>query len=211
MYMGFFSVLGFFVFSAVLILRDFDLKKLKVLALGQNLADTRFRALIVVSSIVALSPIAYHYGLVASHQTVSGWNEISSMVPRLSTYFFTAAPLTPQWAWLGNIIGRDLPMAHEHIMFIGIMPWLALVYIPILFKYVDNKDSLLSLGMSFFYTLLIIIAMVTYIGDFTFYKYLAELPGFDAFRGVSRIVLMLSFPFAVVLAIVITRMEKKYE
>jgi hypothetical protein len=148
-----------------------------------------------------LLPLAIPYINASSAVGVRHWQEISSMLPRASSYFH--APDSLIWgALLDN--GKSLPMQHEHVLFLGIMPLFALAALT--FRAVASRtestgtkqDQIMLAG--FF----LVVLLTLYVGMFSPYRLVAMAPGASSIRAVSRIILILLFPAAYALGRVMT-------
>ncbi|MFG5053736.1 hypothetical protein ID062_15300 [Vibrio cholerae] len=128
------------------------------------------------------------------------WGEISTMLPRIESWIYTSdGPI--QYL---NSIGLSLPMQHEHMMFVGFLPIVSIIFslfVTIRYKNsFDVKTHYLSIVSSLIIVFFIFVTTL-YINGFSLYKYLFfRLPGFDAIRAVTRVILLLIFPLSILLA-----------
>ncbi|MDP3895520.1 MAG: hypothetical protein Q8Q62_02470, partial [Mesorhizobium sp.] len=132
--------------------------------------------------------VAREYGFGRSYA------EIDTMLPRLSSYLL--ADDQPYGAWLSGWI-ENIPMRHEHQLFVGFAP-LAL-FLAGTFAIIRHgtrlpvaRPSLLALLMLFLLTL--------HVGGWSLYALVAHLPGFNAVRAVSRVILVMLLPISIVAA-----------
>jgi hypothetical protein len=148
----------------------------------------------------ALLPLAIPYARAPQSVGSRGWVEISSMLPRVSSYL--RGPDSILW---GKILPDtdSLPMAHEHAVFIGLLPSAALLWLALrLWKQPAKRDReriakalLLGVAITFLLTLSVY--------GFSLYRVVTWLPGAGGIRVVTRIVLVLLFPIAVLTAIAV--------
>lgn len=163
---------------------------------------------LILLFILGILPLAIPYGRVAlEFHGGRSWGEISSMLPRISSYFHD--PLSILYGRFMHF-GDALPLSWEHMIFLGIVPIIAIL----LFLW-KKKWRFTDYSKTLFTELLILICIVfiitLYIGGFSFYWILAQIPGANAIRAVTRIVLVLLFPIAVILGCVITRIQNDLE
>lgn len=148
-----------------------------------------------------LLPLAIPYISAASTVGVRHWQEISTMLPRAASYFH--APDSLIWgALLDN--GKSLPMQHEHVLFLGILPLFALGALTVRAvtsqaESTGTKQDQIMLAGFFLAVLLTLHA-----GIFSPYRLVALAPGASSIRAVSRIILILLFPAAYALGRIMT-------
>ena len=166
---------------------------------GEDYRTIALRIVIVILSIISLLPLIIPYYRTSLEYGMRSWSEIATMLPRVSSYFYPANG-SLLWNWLSTM-GSTLPISHEHRIFIGAVPLLAFALMPVFYFY-HRTELLVKKGMIVFITtaLLILLTLYAY-GDFSLYKFALFLPGLKAIRGVTRITLMMLFPFAVILGI----------
>jgi len=150
--------------------------------------------------IVFILPLAIPYYEVSKTVGTRDWSEINTMLPRFWSYFF--APSSTLWRnWLSDSHG--LPMAHEHQLFIGVMPWLACVYLIIKsYRSKDNQEYFIALLMIL--SVLLVILITFSVHKYSLYVIFAQIPGPNSIRAVTRIILVLLFPLSLVLGTAIS-------
>lgn len=194
-YMGFFLVMALLAeFTGILILWKFRMagtslwqytrdiwessrKREKLLVAGFSLASLVLVICLFLPYIAVVH--IYHFN--------RSWEEISSMLPRLTSYLL---------ADRSHIYGRfshifhGLPLRWEHQLFIGLAPILLVViaFMPEHRKML-LKDLLLVSGIS----LTILFLLTISIGGVSIYRPISIIPGFSAIRSVTRIILVLMF------------------
>lgn len=204
-YIGFFAIVGLIVllpFIVMYIRRKHNLK---------TILNTKYVTHLALATTLSITLLFLLFEPYLSFKEVTGgrsWNEISSMLPRLKSWFYT----TGSFVDFFNQVGRKLPMQHEHVMFLGIVPYF--VFFIVLFFYTKKSENLLikeykNLIFSAIIIIVLTFVFTLYINGFSLYKYIFyKIPGFDAIRAVTRIILFLAFPFAILLAFLITMISK---
>lgn len=142
--------------------------------------------------LTTLLPLAIPHAGVASELGLRSWEEIATMLPRAISYVHAPDSLT----W-GAILapGRRLPMRHEHVLFMGVLPLLALAAMILRDgDRVASRDRILLSG------LLLAGLLTLYWGGHSPYRLVTMLPGTGSVRAVTRVVLVLLFPVAYALA-----------
>jgi hypothetical protein len=132
------------------------------------------------------------------------WSEIATMLPRPQSY------LLSDKSFLGSFIGADIfsgiPMRHEHQMFFGALPLaLALAGLIVGSRKNNGPDFTLMTGM-----LTISIVLTLYIGGFSFWFLVHQLPLASAIRAMTRIDQAFLFPIAYLAVIAIDKFRVKY-
>ncbi|HVO85386.1 MAG TPA: hypothetical protein VMU60_13260 [Syntrophobacteria bacterium] len=158
--------------------------------------------LILSISLLALLPLLIPYYRRSIVSGVNSWEIIVSLLPTLRTYFYPHEG-TIMWDWLiPTIVNYQYPC--EHQLFAGMLPWLAIIVVIILFAYNQN-DGILRTGIVILLTLVFAIILTINIDGFTFYKLVTLLPGAKSIRGVSRIILVDLFLFSVLVGTAVTK------
>lgn len=126
---------------------------------------------------------------------VRNWYQISSMLPRWRSYFL--ADGSSLWLPVSQTIS-GMPMRHEHQLFPGMIAILILVILPgILWFSNSKKRTLLWVHIG---ALAILIVLTLYVSGDSLYRLISNLPGISSIRAVTRIMLVLMYPLAVVIA-----------
>jgi hypothetical protein len=132
--------------------------------------------------------IAAHYGLVRSSK------EVFSMLPRPGSY------LLADWSGLSSWVGRlvtQVPMRHEQQMFFGLGAWiLALAGL----SQIRARLHAAALVQVAAIALVFLVGLTLLIGNVTAYRAILHLPGVGSVRAVSRIVLVMLLPGAILVA-----------
>ena len=152
------------------------------------LAMAAFAALMVMLA-VPYREVSHLYGF---HRN---WGDIQPMLPRPVSYLLT----TNSRLWPFVTPPNDtLPMWHEHAMFIGIAPFLAIaVALALRLAGRAHSDRLwapTSIAVAF------LVLLTLWVDGESAYRIATWLPGADGVRAVSRIIVVLLFPCGVLLA-----------
>jgi hypothetical protein len=132
------------------------------------------------------------------------WDEIAMMLPRPQSYLLADA--SSLWSNRSAQMFRDLPMRHEHQMFIGLIPLLlALVGFFIGSRRKNGPIFTLMIGM-----LGVSIAMTLYIGGLSLWYLFHKIPLASAIRAMTRIDQALLFPVAYLSAIAIDDFRMRF-
>jgi len=130
------------------------------------------------------------------------WNEIASMLPRPQSYLL--ADTSFLWENTGSKIFVDIPMRHEHQMFIGLVPlMLAVIGFFVGNREEDGINFSLMTGM-----LVVTIILTLYIGGFSLWYFLHKLPLASAIRAMTRLDQAFLFPIAYLAVIAIHKMAR---
>ena len=147
-------------------------------------------------SALAILWLLYHYHAVSLQYGIKrAASEMVSMLPTPSSYLI--ADRSQLTSWIGSGVKNQL-MRHELQMFFGlgtcILAAIGIWQIWIL-------RSVYEIGMVALISLLLLIAMTISISGYSFYNWLAYLPGVGSIRAVSRIVLIMLLPLGILVAV----------
>ena len=164
----------------------------------QNYACTNPRAWLwyvaaIVSMILVFLLLRQYKIIAADYQVVRPIDDLRSLIPRLHSYLLADNSGLTRWvgAWVA-----DFPTRSEHQLFVGFGVLIA----SMLGAWVTN------FGKVFFVTWLLLIGLTVMVADQSLYLLLLKVPGFDAIRAVSRIILVMLFPVAVLVATGVDRL-----
>jgi hypothetical protein len=136
--------------------------------------------------------------------TKRSWSEIATMLPRPQSYFLSDASFL--WSNVNNKLFSSLPMRHEHQMFIGAIPLiLALAGFFIGGRWENGPTFTLMSGM-----IGIAIILTLYVGGYSLWYLLHNLPLFSAMRAMTRIDQVFLFPIAYFAVIAIDKIRASY-
>lgn len=158
------------------------------------------RLALMLAALASLAPLMVPYAQAARTLGMRNMLEIEAMLPRLHSWFY--APGSLLWSEI-TAFGDNLPAAHEHALFAGLAPWLAILALPWLAR--RKRPGLPAQAMAFWWVLAAAGLLTLSVQGASVYKLLIVcLPGVGAIRSVTRIVLVLLFPMAVILSTAIT-------
>jgi len=120
-----------------------------------------------------------------------GVEEIVSMLPRAGSYLL--ADSSTMWSWLGH--GLEVPTRWEQQMFVGLLPLLLAVLALLRPAPATHRLSVLAAS-----ALAVLVAFTLCIDGHSIYLWFAQAPGANAIRAVSRIILAMLLPVAVLCA-----------
>lgn len=153
----------------------------------------------IIVFIIILIPLIIPYLIVSRQVGTRDWAEISSMLPRISSYFHGPSSLV-----YGKIMkfGEALPLPWEHQLFMGIFPFLSIIFFLIIFhRRLDKRVKFFDIGLTLLISLLIIFIITLYVNGLSIYRLIAIFPGANAIRSVTRIILVMLFPIAFITAV----------
>ena len=157
---------------------------------AQNSQERLFVALGLVLLLLLMIALLYPYLQVTRlYGAKRSWDEIASMLPKPESYLLADASLI----WGNNpTLLADVPMRNEHQMLSGLMPW-ALALLGVLTGS-RKKDGQTYVAMTA--VLLVPLLVTLFVGGFSFWQYLRELPLVSAIRVMTRLDQVLLFPMA---------------
>ncbi len=198
-YIGFFLLLILGVITGVYLVRMLwrgrSAARSELGAFAANWSGTPFTSKLILGAAI-LMLIAFLLLLFYPYVQVSDlyaakrpWSAIAKMLPRMQSY------LISDQSWIWTYLSRrfsDIPMRHEHNMFFGAVP----VLLAIAGYYVGRgRSGGLAFGLlSGAFATLVLITL--YIGGFSLWYYLAQLPLASAIRAMARIDVVMLFPVA---------------
>jgi len=122
-------------------------------------------------------------------------DEIESMLPRLASYLYSTNSRLWRFSWFHF---RILPMPHEQAMFVGAAPFLAIaaaLFLRRRRRAPADSHFLPALG-----ALALVVLFTLFIQRHSLYQLIETAPGVNAIRAVTRVIVVLLFPFAILLA-----------
>ena len=214
-YLGMFLLILMAAFAIAALLCEPDLRRRSERRLADGSGPERtfnvWRSLqdgrVVVAVLLAILGAAATLAMFAGYAHASReygfkreWTEIAAMIPRPVSYLLMAK--LPYWAPISAFLSQDIPVAHEHDLFMGFG---ALGFFLVgLLAVVRNSRAALGAtpARAMAIALLLVVLVTTFLAkDFTLYYPLAFLPGLNAIRAVTRIGLVLAFPAALIAAV----------
>lgn len=129
-----------------------------------------------------------------------GWGEIAAMLPRPGSYLLSDESLI--WAPFSALFD-DIPVRHEHQMFIGIVPLL----LASVGAFCLVGEQLARTRFIQSASIVLIFIATLYVGGFSLWYLFAKFPVASSIRAMARISLILLFPVALLCAIAIDRIR----
>jgi hypothetical protein len=123
------------------------------------------------------------------------WGDIDPMLPRPVSYLLTLN--SRLWPYVTPPY-ETLPMWHEHAMFIGIAPFLAIA-VALVLRWAGRGHADRLFAPTALAIVILVLLTLSVDGN-SAYRLLASLPGADAVRAVTRIIVVLLFPGGMLLA-----------
>ena len=153
--------------------------------------------IVIIGSFFSLYVLLNHYYKVSILYGFSrNWNEIANLLPRWQSYFL--AENAYLWKFSSNF-ALNLPMRHEHQLFIGLAS-LLLVILGILWRPNSENKRLACINLT---SIIILMTLTLYFQGFSLYKFVWLIPGINSIRAVTRIGLVLMWPLAFFLTYVV--------
>jgi hypothetical protein len=133
---------------------------------------------------------------------------LDSLTPRLSSYLLADRSMLTSWLGYGV---ADFPTRPEHQMFIGIGT-LALLFFGLvsLARGEWLATSSRSLGAISAISILILVGMSVVVNGYSLYFYIVRIPGLDAIRAVSRIILVILLPVSILVAMGVSWLRGRF-
>jgi hypothetical protein len=128
-------------------------------------------------------------------------SEIFSMLPQPGSYLLMDESYI--WKSFSRIVS-NIPMRHEHQIFIGLMP-LLLTILGIFYGILILRSQTFFI---IFGSLLMLVALTLNLYGWSLWGYLVNLPLFSAIRAVTRIILVSLFPIAYLSGLIFDRQFK---
>lgn len=157
--------------------------------------------IIVGLFLLGMLPLAVPYANAARSVGTRSWGEISSMLPRIQSYFHD-----PESLLYGRemTFGHNLPLPWEHMLFLGWVPILALVAFAVFLRFCTEELNLRHYRI-LFGSIVIIYVLTLDIGSYSIYWVVAHLPGASAIRSITRMIVVMLFPIAAILGYLVTK------
>jgi hypothetical protein len=167
----------------------------------KNILNRNFIVFVLIAT-AALVILFYPYYKASQLYGFSrGYSETVKMIPSLSSYFW------------GDMYGysllnssKDVEMAHELQLFIGIVPFALIVLFFVLKPKIDKKVLLILLA-----GILLFIITLKFGSNYSLWYFISKLPLFNAIRGVGRIILVQLFPIALLAGLVMDKILVRWK
>lgn len=159
--------------------------------------------LVLVGPGIALLPLALPYWSAQGIGEDRTFKDIAGAVPRLSS-LFSSHPAAMSWETLDHV-GSGLPGSGDHHLFMGGIPWLAVLAVPLLL-WAWRKDrmahrTLLALSVAFAGSWLFCLRF----GGLSLYELVFRIPGFSDMRSITRIIHVEAMFFLILLMLVLRK------
>ncbi|MBZ1350165.1 hypothetical protein KZZ10_05860 [Alcaligenaceae bacterium LF4-65] len=133
---------------------------------------------------------------------------LEPLIPRLSSYLL--ADHSGLTSWVGHSV-ESFPTRLEHQMFIGVG---ALLFLLVgLFAVVSKRYLSIEtrrLGIVCAVSILILVGITVVVNGHSFYFLVIQLPGLDAIRAVSRIILVMLLPVSILVAVGVDCLRRQF-
>lgn len=125
--------------------------------------------------------------------------DIAAMLPRIRSYFLADA--SSLWHGMGDRLAHGLQMRPEHQMFVGV----GALLLALAALFLDRSRRVRTAGLC----LLLLAVLTLSLKNQSFYMLFADLPGVNSIRAVSRIILMMLLPLAILAAAAVDAATRK--
>jgi len=195
LYLGYFLVLFLTAFVLVTIVRKPVIKQyLSHTTLASVAAHTV--VLVIFFAVIAALVHPYVEGVRDAELLAVRWQETTDMLPRPVSYLMSSAG-NKETGWLSE--RAEVPMKHEHIMFVGAIPWLCVFFLLFTARKRERNPAVIPAILA----MLGIVVLTLYVSGMSLYFILMQVPGVIGIRGVTRSILVLLLPFSVAVAQVV--------
>jgi len=203
LYEGYFLGVFLAVFALVTMLRR------PVLRQYLNQAATRSvvaQAAVLVGFLAAMAALALPYMSMAGDAQLAAVRreETIQMLPRPVSYLMSW-PGNYETGWLYE--RADVPLRHEHAMFVGLIPWACVCYLLFTRKKSGRQFAVVSVILA----MLGIVLLTLYVNGVSLYFVPMQAPGIVAIRAVTRWILVLLLPFSIAVAQVVHLCQEKLQ
>jgi len=214
-YMGFFTLLLIAAMVSIHIGYEIVKNKRSLSAVARDFTESwilqpiykKSLFIIMLALLLILMILLFYPYLQVSHLygAKRSWGEIASMLPRPASYFLSDASFL--WANSDSKAFSNIPMRHEHQMFIGVLPLLlALLGFLVGSRARDGATFTLMAGM-----IGVTIASTLYLGGFSLWYFLHKLPLASAIRAITRLDQAILFPVAYLVVVAVDDLKAKFE
>lgn len=204
-YLGFFLVYALicFLISYIVVYRDWE-----VFTQFKKIKTCIFVFLTLLLSFAILAPLMLPYIHISQQFGMRKFEDVVNTIPTVRSYFFTSKA-SATWTILSD---HAIPFIAEwwcHFLFIGALPWLAIIALPsVFFSKRTEKTNRRFIAFLFFALVLSFIFCLN-INGFTLYKYVFLLPGFSSMRAIHRLINTEIMFFVLILVFVFKEMSER--
>jgi hypothetical protein len=170
---------------------------------GSTWMSKRGRVVWIVAAVVALVLVAwmmkYYQAVSADYRLSRPLEALEPLIPKLSSYLL--ADRSGLSSWLGSGVA-DFPMRPEHQMFVGLgVLVLAFLGVGALIFSKGIAAKFGKLGRMSVASIVVLMGMTVVVGGYSFYFLVIQIPGLDAIRAVSLVILVMLLPVGVLVAV----------
>lgn len=160
---------------------------------------------VVVACAVATAALLLKYQLVSrSYGFSRSTGEVMAMLPRPTSYLL--ADRVAAYKWL-NDLAPELMVRNEHQMFLGFVAMLLALYALVTVRLAPGMPRRQLVDRCLVSVLLLVIATL-YVDGKSIYQLVMSLPGISSIRAVSRIILVIALPVAIMAAVGIEQLQR---
>lgn len=196
-YLGVF--MAYLLAATALAMRLPSLQPLRSTTMAPEATRARKVALfIAVACALATAALLLQYHLISrSYGFRPSVSDLISMLPRPQSYL--VADAVRAYGWMTNMV-QGVPARNEHQLFLGFAPLLLSLWAILMVRSPDLAPRR-QLLLQCLATLAMLVLVTLCIGNLSLYRIAAALPGVSSIRAVTRIVLVMLLPVAVMAAI----------
>ncbi len=170
---------------------------------GPAWMSERGRVVWIVAAVVAVVLVVwmmkYYQSVSADYRLSRPLEALDPLIPRLTSYLL--ADRSGLSSWLGSGV-PNFPTRPEHQMFVGVGVLVLVVLglgVLIFSKGIAVKFG--KLGRMSVASIVVLMGITVVVGGYSFYFWVIQIPGLDAIRAVSRVILVMLLPVAVLVAV----------
>jgi hypothetical protein len=156
------------------------------------------RGVVILSAALAGVGLAWIFRPYVQVQHLYGfarsWEMVSTMLPRVQSYF--VADQLPYWKPVSIQLWGMPTMRNEHQLFIG---WVMTLLV-LLGGLAALRGHRRPMALAHLAAVAVLVALTLYVNGFTLYKFIYDLPGMNSIRSVTRVQLVLLWPYALLVA-----------
>ncbi len=162
----------------------------------------------VIASALLLLPLMLPYIKVSQEMGTRQFHEVIDSIPRPVSYFFTH-PAALSWRDLAWHSQFKFPIWWDHFLFVGILPWIAIIsaLVIVIIKRIPSAER--STTMVLLIALVLSTLFVLNIDGHTLYRVFYALPGFSALRALGRVINVQIMYFVLLLIAVAALLPRK--
>ena len=160
--------------------------------------DWSWLVLALSGTVVVLLLLREYHQVSVDYQLVRSADDLRPLIPKPSSYLLADNSSLTRWVGAGVAMFPERP---EHQLFVGFgTALLAGLGVYVALRGRAMSAQLRALAQAAMMTLGLLVMSTLMLGDFSLYLWLAKLPGVDAIRAVSRIIVVMLLPLAVLVA-----------